>query len=128
MPEIRGKEYLFHLTFLTKQILLPIARIQFLKILRVPLILSNKKAYIVCSSNANLSANWTWMGVRYDNGGLYVPPARAFGRINVEISIEGEVRKRLPNFVASCNYTKMESSTQGMKSLGCKLKEPYFCP
>ena len=37
-----------------------------------PLILSNKKAYVVCSSNANLSANWTWMGARYDNGGLYV--------------------------------------------------------
>jgi hypothetical protein len=52
-----------------------------------PLILSGKKAYIVCSSNGALSANWTWMGARYDNGGLYVPPARAFGRIIVEISM-----------------------------------------
>ncbi|HXG06631.1 MAG TPA: hypothetical protein VNI77_04810, partial [Nitrososphaera sp.] len=46
-----------------------------------PLTLSGKKAYVVCSSNGSLSANWTWMGVRYDNGGLYVPPVRAFGRI-----------------------------------------------
>ncbi|MDQ3887987.1 MAG: hypothetical protein M3251_01805, partial [Thermoproteota archaeon] len=30
-----------------------------------PLVLSGKKAYIVCSSNGALSANWTWMGVRY---------------------------------------------------------------
>ena len=37
-----------------------------------PLILSGKKAYIVCSSNGSISANWTWMGARYDNGGLYV--------------------------------------------------------
>ncbi|HET6780073.1 MAG TPA: hypothetical protein VFH09_02790, partial [Nitrososphaera sp.] len=33
-----------------------------------PLVLSGKKAYVVCSANGALSANWTWMGVRYDNG------------------------------------------------------------
>lgn len=64
-----------------------------------PLALSGKKAYIVCSSSGALSAPWTWMGVKYDNGGLYVPPARVFGRIIMEISIEEGVRKRLPNFV-----------------------------
>jgi hypothetical protein len=64
-----------------------------------PLALSGKKAYIVCSSNGSLSANWTWMGVKYDNGGLYVPPARVFGRIVVEITMDDGVRKRLPNFV-----------------------------
>jgi hypothetical protein len=64
-----------------------------------PLTLSGKKAYIVCSSNGSLSANWTWMGVKYDNGGLYVPPARVFGRIIVELSMDDGVRKRLPNFV-----------------------------
>lgn len=69
-----------------------------------PLALSGKKAYIVCSSNGALSANWTWMGVRYDNGGLYVPPARAFGRITVEISMDDGVRKRLPNFVVSSRH------------------------
>lgn len=58
-----------------------------------PLVLSGRKAYIVCSSNGALSANWTWMGARYDNGGLYVPPARAFGRIIVEISVDEGVRK-----------------------------------
>ena len=63
-----------------------------------PLVLSGKKAYIVCSTNGALSANWTWMGVRYDNGGLYVPPARSFGRIIVEVSMDDGVRKRLPNF------------------------------
>src|SRR5919204_3315145 len=70
----------------------------------VPLILSGKKAYIVCSSNGELSANWTWMGARYDNGGLYVPPARAFGRIIVEISMNEGVRKRLPNFALSSRH------------------------
>jgi hypothetical protein len=64
-----------------------------------PLTLSGKKAYIVCSSNGSLAANWTWMGVKYDNGGLYVPPARVFGRIIVEITMDDGVRKRLPNFV-----------------------------
>src|ERR687897_940465 len=60
-----------------------------------PLILSGKKAYIVCSSNGSISANWTWMGARYDNGGLYVPPVRAFGRIIVELSIEDQVKRKL---------------------------------
>src|SRR5918999_1918043 len=69
-----------------------------------PLILSGKKAYIVCSSNGSLSANWTWMGVRYDNGGLYVPPVRAFGRITVEISMDDGIRKRLPNFALSSRH------------------------
>lgn len=69
-----------------------------------PLVLSGKKAYIVCSSNGALSANWTWMGVRYDNGGLYVPPVRAFGRITVEISMDDGVRKRLPNFVVASRH------------------------
>src|ERR687884_1026417 len=70
----------------------------------VPLILSGKKAYIVCSSNGALSANWTWMGARYDNGGLYVPPARAFGRIIMEVSMNDGVRKRLPSFVVSSKH------------------------
>ena len=69
-----------------------------------PLVLSGKKAYIVCSANGSLSANWAWMGVSYDNGGLYVPPARAFGRIIVEVSMDDGVRKRLPNFVVSSRH------------------------
>jgi glycogen debranching enzyme len=69
-----------------------------------PLVLSGKKAYIVCSANGALSANWTWMGVRYDNGGLYVPPSRSFGRIIVEVSMDDGVRKRLPNFALSSRH------------------------
>jgi len=92
-----------------------------------PLILSGKKAYIVCSSNGALSANWTWMGARYDNGGLYVPPARAFGRIIVEISMNEGVRKRLPNFVISSRhengllYTRHEVA-------GLEVKRTLFVP
>jgi hypothetical protein len=71
-----------------------------------PLVLSGKKAYVVCSSNGALSANWSWMGVRYDNGGLYVPPTRAFGRIIVEVSMDDGVRKRLPNFVVSSTHER----------------------
>jgi hypothetical protein len=70
-----------------------------------PLILSGKKAYIVCSSNGEVSAKWSWMGLIYDNGGLYVPPARAFGRIVMEMTDEG-VRKRLPNFVVSSEHER----------------------
>jgi hypothetical protein len=44
------------------------------------------------------------MGARYDNGGLYVPPARAFGRIIVEVSVDDGVRKRLPNFVVASKH------------------------
>jgi glycogen debranching enzyme len=71
-----------------------------------PLILSGKKAYIVCSSNGEISAKWSWMGVIYDNGGLYVPPARSFGRIVIEISMDEGVRKRLPNFVVSSKHER----------------------
>jgi GH15 family glucan-1,4-alpha-glucosidase len=69
-----------------------------------PLVLSGRKAYVVCSSHGALSANWTWMGVRYDNGGLYVPPARALGKVVVEISMDDGVRKRLPSFVVSSKH------------------------
>src|SRR5206468_3686832 len=92
-----------------------------------PLVLSGRKAYIVCSSNGALSANWTWMGARYDNGGLYVPPARAFGRIIVEISMNEGVRKRLPNFVISSRhengllYTRHEVA-------GLEVKRTLFVP
>lgn len=69
-----------------------------------PLVLSGRKAYVVCSANGALSANWSWMGVTYDNGGLYVPPVRAFGRIVVEISMNDGVRRRLPNFVLASKH------------------------
>jgi glycogen debranching enzyme len=69
-----------------------------------PLVLSGRKAYVVCSSNGSLSANWTWMGVTYDNGGLYVPPVRVFGRSIVEISMNDGVRRRLPNFVVASKH------------------------
>ena len=69
-----------------------------------PLVLSGRKAYVVCSSNGGLSANWTWMGVTYDNGGLYVPPVRVFGRTIVEISMNDGVRRRLPNFVVASKH------------------------
>src|SRR5215204_615494 len=92
-----------------------------------PLILSGKKAYIVCSSSGSLSANWTWMGAKYDNGGLYVPPARAFGRIIVEISMDDGIRKRLPNFVVSSRhengilYTRHELA-------GLQVRRTLFVP
>src|ERR671930_1847408 len=93
----------------------------------VPLILSGKKAYIVCSSNGELSANWTWMGARYDNGGLYVPPARAFGRIKVEISIDDGVRKRLPNFVISSRHENGVLDTRH-EMAGLQVKRTIFVP
>jgi hypothetical protein len=77
-----------------------------------PLVLSGKKAYVVCSANGSLSANWTWMGVTYDNGGLYVPPVRAFGRTIVEISMNDGVRRRLPNFVIASRHENGMLETQ----------------
>ncbi|HZD35730.1 MAG TPA: amylo-alpha-1,6-glucosidase [Nitrososphaeraceae archaeon] len=92
-----------------------------------PLILSGRKAYIVCSSNGSISANWTWMGARYDNGGLYVPPVRAFGRIIVELSIEDQVRKKLPNFVASSRHERGVLSTRH-ELAGLQVKRKLFVP
>lgn len=92
-----------------------------------PLVLSGRKAYIVCSSNGALSANWTWMGARYDNGGLYVPPARAFGRIIVEISVDEGVRKRLPTFVISSRHENGSLSTHH-EVAGIHVKRTLFVP
>src|ERR1041384_5025081 len=92
-----------------------------------PLVLSGRKAYIVCSSNGALSANWTWMGARYDNGGLYVPPARAFGRIIVEISVDEGVRKRLPNFVVSSRHENGILCTRH-EVAGLQVKRTLFVP
>ena len=93
----------------------------------IPLILSGKKAYVVCSSNGAVSANWTWMGARYDNGGLYVPPARAFGRIIVEISMDDGVRKRLPNFVVSSRHENGILCTRH-EVAGLQVKRTLFVP
>ncbi|HKU50126.1 MAG TPA: amylo-alpha-1,6-glucosidase [Nitrososphaera sp.] len=79
---------------------------------RAPLVLSGRKAYVVCSSNGSLSANWTWMGVTYDNGGLYVPPVRVFGRTIVELSMNDGVRRRLPNFVVASKHENGVLETQ----------------
>src|SRR5215216_6110318 len=92
-----------------------------------PLILSGKKAYIVCSSSGSLSANWTWMGAKYDNGGLYVPPARAFGRIIVEISMDDGIRKRLPNFVVSSRHENGMLSTRH-ELAGLQVRRTLFVP
>ncbi len=92
-----------------------------------PLVLSGRKAYIVCSSNGALSANWTWMGARYDNGGLYVPPARAFGRIIVELSVDDGVRKRLPNFVISSRHENGTLCTHH-EVAGIHVKRTLFVP
>src|SRR5918994_428964 len=92
-----------------------------------PLVLSGRKAYIVCSSNGALSANWTWMGARYDNGGLYVPPARAFGRIIVEISVDEGARKRLPNFVMSSRHENGSLCTHH-EVAGIHVKRTLFVP
>ncbi len=92
-----------------------------------PIVLSGKKAYIVCSSNGSISANWTWMGTRYDNGGLYVPPARAFGRIVVEISTDEGIRKRLPNFVVSSRHENGMLSTRN-ELAGLQVRRTLFVP
>jgi glycogen debranching enzyme len=92
-----------------------------------PLALSGKKAYVICSSNGGLSANWTWMGVRYDNGGLYVPPVRAFGRIIVEISMDDGVRKRLPNFVIASKHENGVLRTRH-EMAGLEVKRKLLVP
>jgi hypothetical protein len=92
-----------------------------------PLILSGKKAYIVCSSNGEISDKWSWMGVIYDNGGLYVPPARSFGRIVIEISMDEGMRRTLPNFVVSSKHEKGVLYTRhDFGSL--KVKRTLFVP
>src|ERR687898_2749770 len=84
-----------------------------------PLILSGKKAYIVCSSSGSLSANWTWMGARYDNGGLYFSPSRAFGPIVIEISTDEGIRKR-PRTLWCRQGMKMEYYIHDMNLPGCR--------
>lgn len=92
-----------------------------------PLVLSGKKAYIVCSTTGTLSAQWTWMGARYDNGGLYVPPARVFGRAVVELTLDDGVRKRLPNFVV---WSRHESGVLHTRHElgGLEVKRRLFVP
>jgi hypothetical protein len=67
------------------------------------------------------------MGAKYDNGGLYVPPARAFGRIIVEISMDDGIRKRLPNFVVSSRHEKGFLSTRH-EVAGLEVKRTLFVP
>ncbi|HEX6561221.1 MAG TPA: amylo-alpha-1,6-glucosidase [Nitrososphaera sp.] len=92
-----------------------------------PLALSGKRAYILCSSNGSLSAPWEWMGVKYDNGGLYVPPARVFGRVIVEISMDDGVRKRLPNFVVWSRHENGVLTTRHEMG-GLEVQRKLFVP
>ena len=54
-----------------------------------PMILSSNRAYAVLSRAGDLSVSWSWMGVTYDIGGLYVPPAKVLGPMKVSIRIGG---------------------------------------
>ena len=62
------------------------------------------------------------MGARYDNGGLYVPPARSFGRIIVEISMDdGDYVKDFQILSYRLN-TKTEFFLPEPRWLACKSK------
>jgi hypothetical protein len=67
------------------------------------------------------------MGVKYDNGGLYVPPARVFGRIAVEISMDDGVRKRLPNFVVWSRHENGVLTTRHQLG-GLEVQRKLFVP
>jgi len=55
-----------------------------------PVVLSSNFAYSVLSRAGDLSVDWEWMGVRYDVGGLYVPPMKSIGPLRVGLLIKGE--------------------------------------
>ncbi len=56
-----------------------------------PIILSSNRAYAVLSRAGDLSANWCWMGVSYDVGGLYVPPAKVLGPVKIGVKLGDDV-------------------------------------
>jgi len=59
--------------------------------LSYPLVISSNRAYAVLSRSGDLSALWEWMGVRYDIGGLYIPPAKVIGPLKLSLVENYEV-------------------------------------
>jgi len=54
-----------------------------------PIIISSNCAYAVLSRAGDPSVEWCWMGVSYDIGGLYVPPAKILGPMRVGVEAGG---------------------------------------
>ncbi|MCD6592187.1 MAG: hypothetical protein J7K78_04140, partial [Thaumarchaeota archaeon] len=56
-----------------------------------PMIISSNYAYAVLSRAGDPSVEWCWMGVSYDIGGLYVPPAKILGPIRIGMKMGEKV-------------------------------------
>jgi glycogen debranching enzyme len=91
-----------------------------------PLVLAGRRAYVVASATGDLSAMWDWMGIAHDNGGLFVPPARAMGRIVAEVA-QDDLRVRLGDFVQSSRHEPGFLLTTH-EILGFEIQRRLFVP
>ena len=83
-----------------------------------PIILSSGRAYAVLSRAGDLSANWSWMGVTYDIGGLYAPPAKILGPLKVGVEAGGRVLmldQGVERMVHGAGYILTEHKLDGRK-------------
>jgi glycogen debranching enzyme len=57
-----------------------------------PVALANGQAFAVLNRAGDLSADWNWFGLKTDNGGLYLPPARFLRHLRFGVEAGGEVQ------------------------------------
>lgn len=83
-----------------------------------PIILSSGVSYAVLSRSGDLSANWSWMGVTYNIGGLYVPPAKVLGPLEFLVKVDGEAVRladHVERMVHGAGYLLTEHEVDGLK-------------
>lgn len=83
-----------------------------------PIILSSERGYAVLSRSGDLSANWNWMGVTYNIGGFYIPPAKVLGPIEVGVKLDGEIfmlGNHVERMIHGPGYIVTEHNISGLK-------------
>lgn len=60
-----------------------------------PVALTNGRAFVVANRAGDLSAGWTWFGLKNENGGLYMPPARFLRHLTFSAGLGSQVRRLL---------------------------------
>ena len=83
-----------------------------------PIILSSNIGYAVLSRAGDLSADWSWMGVTYNIGGLYVPPAKVLGPVEMGVRLGGEgamLRDHVKRMIHGPGYILTEHEVDGLR-------------
>jgi glycogen debranching enzyme len=92
-----------------------------------PVALANGQAFAVLNRAGDLSADWNWFGLKTDNGGLYLPPARFLRHLRFGVAAGGVVQWLVHSTTAARLLPgRLESCAEPLK--GVTVERTVFLP